>query len=158
MKAISLWQPWATLMAIGAKKIETRSWYTNQRGPVAIHAAKKWTDNLVLTCTSRTFGAALGIDRRAYDNIIEYKKDLTAYLPFGAILAVGILTDCVKTTLSNIPEDDEYYFGDYTPERFMWKFEKIIKLPEPIPYRGAQGFFNIREKPLIELEKYIKNG
>jgi activating signal cointegrator 1 len=45
MKAITLTQPWATLVAIGAKRIETRSWPTNYRGPLAIHAAKgfpKW--------------------------------------------------------------------------------------------------------------------
>ncbi len=41
MKAITLWQPWASLIAIGAKKIETRSWATKYRGPLAIHAAIK---------------------------------------------------------------------------------------------------------------------
>jgi hypothetical protein len=40
MKVLSLTQPWATLAAIGAKKIETRSWSTAYRGPLAIHAAK----------------------------------------------------------------------------------------------------------------------
>lgn len=42
MKAISLWQPWASLVAVGAKKIETRSWATKYRGSLAIHATKKW--------------------------------------------------------------------------------------------------------------------
>lgn len=40
MKAVTLTQPWATLVAIGAKQIETRSWPTNYRGPLAIHAGK----------------------------------------------------------------------------------------------------------------------
>ena len=40
MKAITLTQPWATLVAIGAKRIETRSWRTFYRGPLAIHAGK----------------------------------------------------------------------------------------------------------------------
>jgi hypothetical protein len=40
MKALTLTQPWATLVAIGAKRIETRSWSTSYRGPLAIHAAK----------------------------------------------------------------------------------------------------------------------
>ena len=40
MKALTLYQPWATLVAIGAKKIETRSWSTPYRGPLAIHAGK----------------------------------------------------------------------------------------------------------------------
>ena len=39
MKAISLLQPWATLVSIGAKRVETRSWRTDYRGPIAIHAS-----------------------------------------------------------------------------------------------------------------------
>ncbi len=41
MKAITIWQPWASLLACGAKQYETRSWATSYRGPIAIHAAKK---------------------------------------------------------------------------------------------------------------------
>ena len=43
MRAISLWQPWATAIAVGVKQIETRHWKTDYRGPIAIHAAKRWT-------------------------------------------------------------------------------------------------------------------
>ncbi len=42
MKAISLWQPWATLVALGIKQTETRHWATKHRGQLAIHAAKRW--------------------------------------------------------------------------------------------------------------------
>lgn len=41
MKALTIWQPWATAIAIGAKRIETRSWETHYRGPIAIHAAAR---------------------------------------------------------------------------------------------------------------------
>jgi len=41
MKALTLWQPWASLVATGAKRIETRSCVTKYRGPLAIHAAKE---------------------------------------------------------------------------------------------------------------------
>ncbi len=40
MKALSLLQPWATLVVIGVKQIETRSWSTAYRGPLLIHASK----------------------------------------------------------------------------------------------------------------------
>lgn len=40
MRALTLHQPWATLVAIGAKRVETRSWATTYRGPVAIHAGR----------------------------------------------------------------------------------------------------------------------
>lgn len=39
MKAITIWQPWSSLLACGAKGFETRSWATSYRGPIAIHAA-----------------------------------------------------------------------------------------------------------------------
>jgi len=41
IKAISLWQPWASAMALGFKKNETRHWATKYRGPLLIHAAQK---------------------------------------------------------------------------------------------------------------------
>ena len=40
MKAITVWQPWATLLATGQKHNETRSWKTSYRGEILIHAAK----------------------------------------------------------------------------------------------------------------------
>ena len=41
VKAITIWQPWASLVAVGAKTMETRSWPTKYRGPIAIHAAQR---------------------------------------------------------------------------------------------------------------------
>ena len=43
MKALSLWQPWASAIALGHKRIEPRHWTTSYRGLIAIHAAKRWT-------------------------------------------------------------------------------------------------------------------
>lgn len=40
MKAVSLWEPWATLVRLKIKRIETRGWSTSYRGPLAIHATK----------------------------------------------------------------------------------------------------------------------
>ena len=40
MKAITIWQPWASLLVSGRKRYETRSWATSYRGPIAIHAAR----------------------------------------------------------------------------------------------------------------------
>jgi len=41
LKAITILQPWASLIACGAKQIETRSWATKYRGQLAIHAGKQ---------------------------------------------------------------------------------------------------------------------
>ena len=48
MKALTLWQPWASLIGLGVKTIETRSWPTAYRGPLTIHAAARKPD-VVLT-------------------------------------------------------------------------------------------------------------
>jgi activating signal cointegrator 1 len=138
MKCLSLWQPWATLMEIGAKRNETRSWETLHRGPLAIHAAKKWTRELSTIACAGPFSAAL----LRQDDVL-YISEALRRIPFGCILCVVDLIDCVRITATNAPAGDEYAFGDYTPGRFMWHTANLRRLPTPIPYRGAQGLFEI---------------
>ncbi|WP_439627526.1 ASCH domain-containing protein [Gemmata sp.] len=59
MKCLSLWNPWATLVATGAKRVETRGWHLSHRGPLLIHAAKKWPGDLQRVCLTRPFREAL---------------------------------------------------------------------------------------------------
>ena len=59
MKAITIHQPWVQLLILGEKVHETRSWKTAHRGPIAIHAARKFTDNMRDLCTFDLFHAAL---------------------------------------------------------------------------------------------------
>lgn len=103
MKAITLWQPWASLLAIGAKQHETRSWKTSYRGPVAIHAAKinsAKNDHLVLL--ERLIRAAKEKDlvhgkdpfveaaSKAFkDNNIDWP-----WLPCGKVIATADLVNC----------------------------------------------------------------
>lgn len=131
MKAISLWQPWATLVATGAKRHETRSWETLYRGPIAIHAAKRWTSELKNIRSSDPFVANLP----------------AGPLPFGAIIAVARLVNCVRIDNDTTPTDAvEVVFGDYTHGRFRWDFDNVVLLDKPILFRGAQGLFDV---PLI---------
>lgn len=69
MKAISLWQPWATLVAIDAKRFETRSWKTNYRGLLAIHAAKKFELVQKEYCLQDPFFAVLKANGLSVDNL-----------------------------------------------------------------------------------------
>lgn len=87
MKALSLTQPYATLVAIGAKQIETRSWSTSYRGPLAIHAAKgfpKWARDLCFEEPFREELRGAGIRR-------------IADLPLGAVVGIVRLTS-ISTT------------------------------------------------------------
>ena len=55
MKTLTLLQPWATLVALEAKRIETRSWYTTYRGPLAIHAARRMSKAAISLCWEAPF-------------------------------------------------------------------------------------------------------
>jgi len=140
MKAISLWQPWATAIAVGVKNYETRSWSTSYRGSIAIHAAKKQTRDLKeffdLKCRS---GANLHPFRDAgYHSFVM--------LPFGAIVATADLVSCDRTEdliLGYKIVSLEEQWGNYDQGRFGWRLENVKALPSPLFVRGAQGFFNV---------------
>jgi hypothetical protein len=129
VKAISLWQPWATAMAIGLKTIETRHWSTQIRGLVAIHASKRWQ------LEERMLAAELAEINAAPALLLP---------PLGAIVAIGRLVGIERTErlLPRITATEES-FGNYGPGRFGWLFEEVTPLEQPIPYRGAQGFFDV---------------
>lgn len=150
MKAITLTQPWASLVAAGSKRIETRSWSSAYRGPLAIHAAKGWKadDRTAAVCEPfyKHLRAALGPE-----------ANVVADLPRGAILAVVQLVDVVRIG-PRLPVDvfarfmvapDEEAFGNYAPGRFAWLLNHpIVVPPEPIEARGALSLWDV--PPSIE--------
>ena len=154
MKALTLYQPWATLIAIGAKKIETRSWQTSYRGPLAIHASMEgkyitWRDvrSKHYLCDKEPFYSVL----MDYYHSMPALKVLKELFPKGAIVAICELVSCFR-----IPEDHSYAlmisdqekaFGDYTPGRFMWMLDKVQKLEIPILVKGARGLWEWNETP-----------
>jgi len=145
MKAISLWQPWATLIAMGAKKIETRSWPTSYRGWIAIHAAKrKVKSELIELARDENYIAALGLKpSETYPVFNE--------LPLGALVAVARLVDCkpVEQLQPSMALGGEYWLGNYSAGRFGWMLEDVIAL-ESIPYKGEQGLFTVPNELLSQ--------
>jgi activating signal cointegrator 1 len=174
--ALTLTQPWATLVAIGEKRVETRSWGTKYRGPLAIHAAKgfpKWAREV---CRTEPFERVLWIaGYRLFED-----------LPLGVVIATAHLDDCLPiTTAPNgeacvAPDDEglirpwsrlqmfgahakvqvgytttehEAAFGDYTPGRFGWLLSKIAPLPHPVPARGTLGLWKLSD----QLEQQVRN-
>ncbi len=120
-RALTVTQPWAEEVAQGHKQWETRSWTTNYRGLVAIHAAK-------------------GYPREAQDFAAEEYVigRIPGRLAFGAIIAIARVVD-VQPTEEIAPQLSglERYLGDYTPGRYAWALTEVRRLPEPIPCRGA---------------------
>lgn len=137
MKAISLWQPWASAIALGAKTIETRSWSTSYRGPIAIHAAKR-TNELIEIFVKNS---ELYADVRA---LREFQgKKIAEAFPLGSVVATARLVDCLPSEKITDLSSSNLILGDFSPGRFGWILKDIKALPEPLPYRGRQGLFEI---------------
>jgi len=124
MKAISLYQPWATLVAMGLKKYETRSWETFYRGPLLICASKKKLPFIEIA--SILMAAKLS------------KDDLV----YGRAICVVELSDILKTdglAVSHL----ERKFGDFSPGRYAWKLDNPKRFTYPPYVRGHQGIFDV---------------
>lgn len=168
MKALTLWQPWASLVALGAKTIETRSWSTRYRGPLAIHASAAVPTSVVAAGRRVTIGA-YEVERdnprgTAPAYLLRGSTLSWPYrLPLGEIVATCRLVDVVPVEglcwtaaqphwrhLLVMDDDDQESpfagnaqrpYGDFTPGRFAWLLDSIKALHQPIPARGRQGLW-----------------
>lgn len=137
MKTLSLMQPWATLVAVGAKHLETRSWSTAYRGPLLIHASKRFPSyarDLVLIKPMSTI----------LDGIP---------LPTGVVIAVVDLVDVMPSESVGCGEhvaEPERSFGDYSPGRFVWVLENERLLRRPVPFSGKLRLFDVPDE-LVQL-------
>lgn len=166
MKLISLWEPWASLMAIGAKRIETRSWSTDYRGWLAIHASKGGLNQSQLqkTCFENSFYSALQdlpSFREQIEAPVRRKGWIKDVFPHGCIVAVVNLANVYRTDLCTGPTEYlselreryavESAFGDYHPGRFAWLTNKRFQLLRPIPFKAAQGLVNLPSETVLQL-------
>lgn len=168
IRLLSLWQPWASLIAHGLKQYETRSWGTGYRGKIAIQAAKrpvKYEEKEAIVDPLR------GKDSESLARLIKLFG--TTSFPLGCIVAVADLTGCrqmisAKTTLTEFCQQPqsvqdaqipiisltgatplECAVGDWQPDRFAWKLDNIRPIGEPIPCKGAQGLRVIRDESIL---------
>jgi len=158
MKGLSLLQPWASAIAVGSKRIETRSWRTNYRGLVAIHASKRRLVGEMLYLGScwnwRGAMRAAGWGKMAADQDLE--------LPFGAVVAVARLVNVRPTDAFTQAELDtrrmpagetletyswtERQMGDYAIGRYGWIFDDVRPLSKPFLYSGGLGLWSFRSE------------
>ena len=119
MKALTICQPYAHLIAIGEKRVENRTWYTPYRGPLLIHAGKS----------------------RAW--LVD---DDPQNMAFGAIVAQATLVACVtRLEIAQGKHDKAYpWLRDHLHVEgpWCWVLEDVIALPEPVPTTGFQGLWN----------------
>lgn len=130
MRALSIQQPWAWAILYLGKRVENRTWYTGFRGPIYIHAGKK-------------------VDRGAFDYIDDLIDEKTAAeivaelgcskgkLYCGYLVGTATVTDCVK------PESVADEQGAWANGPWCFVLDDVKPLPEPIPHKGALGFFEV---------------
>ena len=131
MKVLSLTEPYATIIKEGKKAIETRSWKTNYRGKLYIHASstkipKEYRENKDLM------------------NLVDINN-----LNYGYIVCSCELIDCVEMTDEFIEEvklnKEEYISGIYARGRYAWILKNIQILDKPIKAKGHLGIWNLDE-------------
>jgi len=140
MRALTIRQPWATFLAVGVKAMETRSFNTKVRGPVALHAGAGWPCRVGEWLQVGPYW----VERDKSGLLLrEDSLSLPYRMPMGSVLAIGDLFATSSTTNpEHCPDDVERSLGDHSPGRFAWSFTSISRLPEPIPAKGMLGFWN----------------
>jgi len=141
VKALTICQPYAALICLPEshpehKRVENRRWPTRYRGPLAIHAGKSrgWLDE--------------DMGRPGYD----YSGLRIADMTFGAVVGVADMIDCIHIDV--IKRFAQCGLGMRTGLRWLtthchaegpycFVLENVRPLPVPVPYKGAQGFFDI---------------
>lgn len=130
-KGLTLYQPHATLMIIGAKTVETRPKKWSYVGPLVIHAGlfKGWLH----LCFTEPFKSALD---QAGISVSE--------LSFGKIIGEVTMLGCDKTEeVRDQLSSNERAFGDYGNKRYAYSTVYPIRYAQPIPHKGKQGVFNL---------------
>lgn len=145
MKALTIWQPWATLIAIGAKPYEFRGWVApksvwNKR--IAIHAGARTIrkdeikDLIYRIRTGDTFSTALKADLAL--PLLE-RVHQGFELPLGHVLGTAVLgIPLPSSSLPGFPKDSDRL--DHS--NYAWPLTKWEALVPPQPFKGAQGFWD----------------
>lgn len=147
MKAITLTQPWAALVSVVEKDVETRSWQTSYRGEIAIHAGiglgpVGGKRGLIELCNRPYFKTSLfdyGLSERTANSDLLVPSSA---MRFGAVVAVAELYDIEPTgTARHIVDEKERAFGDYSLFRYAWFLRNIRRLEKPVFVKGALGLW-----------------
>lgn len=137
VKALTLIEPYASLVDLEAKLCETRGRALYYKGPLVIHAAKAIPDEYAAMLDDPDVVKALGQRKPADFNL-------------GCALCLTNMLGCVRTTelhkLKLIEgfhmRPQEFKFGNYAPNRWVYALQYLGRFPRPIPMRGYQGLWD----------------
>lgn len=132
IRGLTLWQPMAWAISDLDKRIENRPW-------------KPWAG-----VTHVAIHAGLTYHRPHAEQIAEVfgiEVPKRSDLPKGAIVAVARLAGCVEES------DDPWFSGP-----FGWVLDDVVKLPEPIPIKGAMGLWHLPRDIRPQLTPHLKRA
>jgi activating signal cointegrator 1 len=156
VRALTLWQPWASLVACGAKRWETRRWGASYRGPVLIHAALRRPPSTYNRHRKDDAGEVV-IGPEIRPAVVEAMIEALGVsdfdrLPRGAVVATAELAEVRRIEndermheliarahgLSMAAARHEWLFGDWTPGHFAWGLDHVRPVEPPVPAAGAR--------------------
>jgi hypothetical protein len=135
MKAITLTQPWATLVEFGEKRLETRSWSTNHRGRLAIHAAVKYPPVCRQVAATEPFVSALRRHARTPNALTQGK--IVAVVDLIDVQRIDTRDDITFLLDRYGAGPHEFDFGDFARGRFVWVLRNVARLSVPIVARTS---------------------
>ena len=136
MKALTICQPYAELIMLRQKLVENRSWPTNYRGPIGIHAGRS----------------------RAW---LTTYLPLPGKMEFGALVGFATLIDCLPITKLVTKKKPRYWripeIRDHAEGPYCWILDDVRRLLEPMPMPGKQGLFTIADNLSI-MQDFVLAG
>lgn len=155
MKALTLTEPYASLVLRGWKGIETRSWRTNYRGPLAIHAAA----TLNGVGGRQAFDAIMAdLHPALHARVVQlYGSVDVSEFPLGCLIGMTWVEDCVpveevRDEIRELDEELDWWeadVGNYDDGRYAWHLRNAVAFP-PIPWRGRQGLWTLPDDAIPE--------
>ncbi len=120
MKAITIKEPWASLIVHGFKKYEFRNWKTNYRGKILIHA---------------------GLSKENIDKFSDYNLDISS----GEIIGEAVITDCIlvsKEFDDELRKINSLVYENNHVGLYAFKLENVKKYDKRIKIKGKLGLWN----------------
>jgi hypothetical protein len=135
MKAISIRPPWAWAILHAGKDIENRTWKTNLRGTVAVHASRAMSRPDYESAAKEIRKIAPRAKMPPFDAMVR-----------GAIVGLVEIVDCEKRTKSKW----------HIPKHYGFLLAKPRALPKSISWKGRLGFWDVPDKIAQSIARQLR--
>lgn len=135
MKCLTVCEPYAFGITLGVKPVENRTWFMKHRGLLAIHAGKSrsWLG---------TLSAAEAVEMHQAATAHGYAS-VAAGLRFGELAGIVNVVDCIRWTEAQRRYPHKLH---WIGEEWCICLELVCRFPRGVPYRGAQGLYNVPDR------------